>query len=714
MTTDRFRDRYYEFKTTGAAVVPEHEIKAILRDYGLGIPEGKLCTSVAEACAYAQELHYPLALKLSSDRILHKTEQNGIRLGIASEEDLGRNFKEMDQAFQARKVPGYLGILVEEQTPSGTEIIVGLQHDPAFGLVLLIGLGGIFTDLFQDVVFRLLPVSKHAIREALHQLKGWPILNGHRGSQTVQVESLVDAIEAIGRFGAEYAPFYASVDFNPVIARSDGCTVVDAKMVISAREGKAPFSFELPRTEFIENFFRPTSVAVIGASATPGKIGYAILDSLLNLEYQGKVYPINPNYPEVLGAKAYPSLSILPEVPALVVIAVDLALVPGIIREMGRIGAHNAFIVSGGGKELGGDRARIEQEIHDLAREHRVRIIGPNCIGSFDGNHRFDSFFYPRERLKRPKGGSISLITQSGTWGCAFLEYAQKIGASKMVSYGNRVDVDEGDLIAYLADDQDTTVVGSYLEGLSSGRKFLYAAVMAREKGKPVVVFKTGRNPISAHAAVSHTGAYGGSYQVYKGLMEAAGVILTDSFQELDAACKALALQPPAHGSRVALVSNGAGPMVNAIDLFPHKGLELTRLANASFDAMRSRFSFFYIVENPVDVTGSATAADYEFVIETLLLDENVDIVMPYFVFQNTPLDESIVERLDTFTRKRIKPIVCCTTPGPYSYKMGKELFSIGLPVYTHIIEWVSAASALVKWGSILLKKVESSWKDSS
>ena len=699
---DALLKRISELRLNDAKIVPEDELKETLKLYGVPVPRGRLCKTAEDAATFSLEIGFPVVLKLSSDIILHKTEIKGVRLNLGSKEEVGRAFEEMDSSFKKQNIEGYLGILVEKQAPPGIELIIGLQHDASFGPVIMMGLGGIFTDLLNDVVFRMIPLSKKEILEALRTLNAWPLFTGYRGKPALALDKIVEVIHAISTFGADFAGQYESVDFNPLIATSDDCTVVDAKMVIAAKEMPAQTSAsEMPRTGHLAGFFNPKSVAVIGASNTPGKIGFTILDSLINLNFKGSVYPVNPKADEVLGLKAYPSLSALPETPEMVAISVGLELVPDIISEMGKIGAHNAFIVSGGGRELGGDRADIETRISLLARENDVRIVGPNCIGSFDGNNKFDSFFYPRERLKRPGGGPMSFITQSGTWGCAFLENAAETGVSKMVSYGNRVDVDEGDLIAYLATDPDTKVIGSYLEGLGDGRKFLEGVKTARDAGKPVVVFKTGRNRMSANASVSHTGAYGGSYEIYKGALEQGGVILTDSFHELYAACAALALQTSAKGNRVALVSNGAGPMVNAIDLFPMKGLELIKLGRESFGRMREKFSFFYIVENPVDVTGSATGADYEFVIETLFADDSVDIIMPFFVFQNAPLDESIIERLAALNAKKLKPIVCCSTGGIYSEKMGSTIMKAGIPVFTRVSEWVAAASALAQWARI-------------
>ncbi len=697
-----FRDRFAQMKAAGAAVVPEPEMKALLRERGVAVPRGKVCRNAGEADGFARASRFPLVLKMASDRLLHKTEIGGVRLNISSMEELLEAFDSMRRRFEDTGAEGYTGLLVEEQAPGGVEIIAGLRNDEVFGPVLMVGLGGVYTDLFEDVAFRVLPVEESDILRALQGLRSWPLLAGFRGGDPVRVEALVDTLAALARFGVEMASFYESMDFNPVIATPEGAVVADAKMSLAKAEVPGPFAFERPRTDMLDRFFNPSSVAVMGASAVEGKIGNVILDSLINHEFKGRIYPVNPNHREIYGQPCHGSLSALPEAPDLVVVVVDLKMVPGIVREMARIGSRNALIVSGGGKELGGERAALEAEIAWLAREHGVRIIGPNCIGSFDGRTRFDSFFHSHRRLLRPPAGPMSFITQSGTWGCVFLESAETTGIARMVSYGNRVDVDEGDLIGHLAADEGTRVIGSYIEGLGQGRKFLSAAGNAVAGRKPVVVFKTGRNRQAASAAVSHTGAYGGSYHVYKGAFEQAGIVLTDSFHELYAACESLALQPPARGGRAAMLSNGAGPMVNALDIFPSKGLELVKLSGGSVRLMRDHFSFFYLVENPVDVTGSASAADYEYVIRVLMDDENVDIIMPFFVFQDTPLDESIVGRMEAISKDRRKPLVCCASGGTYTREMGERLTRAGVPVYPDVAQWVAAASALVQWGRIL------------
>lgn len=696
-------EEYARSKAAGAIAFPEALVKEWLAQRGVSVPPGRVARTADEASKIGARVGYPLVIKVSSDRMLHKTESGAVILNIRGAGELRRTFGEMRaRASDAMRHEGFEGVLVEQQVPAGVEVIVGLQNDPHFGPVMMVGTGGTMTDLLSDVSFRMLPLKRADVRAMLDSLKVRRLLDGFRGSPPCDVRALEDTILKIAQLGAEIAPFMESADFNPVIATPSGAVVVDAKVVLAPEPQTDALAASVPRTEHLSSFFNPASVAVIGASASPGKIGNVIVDSLANYEFSGRIYPINPNRDTIMGIRCYPNLAALPETPELAVMVVDLSEGPRIMKELAAIGTHCLLVVSGGGKELGGAREEIEREMTRLSSELDVRVIGPNCIGAFDGSTRFDSFFHSHERLLRPPAGPMGFITQSGTWGCSFLEAAHITGVSRMVSYGNRVDVDEGDLVSCMAADAETRVIGCYVEGLGEGRKFIGAAREAsRRHGKPVVAFKTGRNQRSATAAVSHTGAYGGSYEVYEGVLEQAGIIATNSFHELFAACQALALQPPAAGPRAAMLSNGAGPMVNALDLFPSRGLELVKLTRPSVRAMRDHFSFFYLVENPVDVTGSASAEDYEFVIRTLLADPKVDIIMPFFVFQDTPLDESIVERMRGLCSGASKPIVGCADGGPYTSKMVEALEQVGVPVLPDVVRWVAAASALARWGRI-------------
>ncbi len=687
-------------------VVPEDTAKRLIQAYGLTIPRGKRVSSADEAARVARELGFPVAVKALSPDIIHKTELQAVRIGLRNITAVRAAVRDMDKFLRAQPGLRLEGFLVEEMVPAGIELIVGLQNDAQYGPVILVGMGGILTEILQDVVFRMLPVQKADALAMLEGLRGKDMLHGYRGAQAIAENHLVDLLCNIGRFGIDAASYYESVDFNPIVLFPDGHRVLDAKILLCPAPLNDPISTAQPNTNHLETFFAPAAIAHVGASATSGKVGNVVLDSLTQHEYRGKVFPVNPGRDEILGVNTYPSLQAIPEPFDLVVVTVDLRQVPQIMRESAALGAHAMLIISGGGKELGGERAAVEQEIHELASHLSMRVIGPNCIGVFSAENRFDAFFQSHERMLRPKAGPVAFLSQSGTFGASFVEDLARVGVSKMISYGNRVDVDEADLIAYLGEDSATRVIGCYIEGLSDGRKFVStAARVIRERRKPVVVWKSGRTPSGARAAMSHTGFFGGSYAVYEGAFRQTGVLAVDSYEELFAACKALAWQPAARGNRIAMVSNGAGPMVTAIDLCGHHELQVAILDEATEKAMAAQLPPFYLTKNPVDVTGSGTAREYQLVIEALLHDPNVDIVMPWFVFQDTPLEEDIVQHLAEFSQQRRKPILCGGIGGPYTAKMSAAIEAEQVPVYHTIHGWVAAAAALARWGEILVRR---------
>ncbi|HEY1249140.1 MAG TPA: acetate--CoA ligase family protein [Nitrososphaera sp.] len=682
-------------------VITEESSKTLLADYGIKVPPYALVTTPGEAETKAAEIGFPLVAKVVSPEILHKTDVKGVKVGIASSSEAKTVFSEMyDRLSKEYQIKG---ILLEKMVPPGIEIIIGLQNDPQFGPVIMVGLGGILTEVFQDVSFRVLPIKDSDAEEMLRDLKGSKLLKGFRGTEAVDIDVLKDALLNIGKLGIDLAPYFESVDFNPVILYPRDYCVVDAKIIL--RENIQPdiVSMAKPNSKYMDLFFNAKSIALIGASPEVGKIGNSVLESLVKHEYQGKVYPVNAKgYSEIMGIKAYKNLEAISDPIELVVVTVDLRFVPDLLSVCGSKGIHNMVIISGGGKELGGERAAIEQQIKDLSSKLGIRIIGPNCIGVFNGDNRLDCAFQGHQRMLRPKKGDVAFLSQSGTVGIAFMETSDSFGMSKMISYGNRSDVDEADMIWYLSEDPETKVLGLYVEGLGDGRKFVNAARdVINERKKPIVVFKNGRSSRGAKQAASHTGSLGGTYKVVKGAFDQAGIISVDSYEELTGSLKALTWQPVPSGNRVAMVTNGAGPIIAAIDQFERLGLQVAELTGETKKKLKDHYPATYVIGNPCDVTGSANASDYSFAIQAFLDDPNVDIVMPWFVFQDDPLEETIVDVLGDFQKLMKKPILVGAMGGPFTKKISTELEDRNVPVYDSVTTWVSAASTLAKWAEL-------------
>ncbi len=689
---------------TDHKIITEELSKSILKKYGIKVPGYALVTSEQDAAKQARKLGFPLVMKVVSPQILHKTDVGGVKVGIDNVNDVKKTFKDMYGRLSKKKGIHVKGILLEKMVPKGVELIIGIQNDSQFGPIIMVGLGGIMTEIMKDVAFRMLPITTSDAKSMINELKGSKLLKGFRGSKPIDLNMVAKMLVQIGKLGTENADYINSIDFNPVIVYPKSHFVVDAKIILNHELKKNSISKAKPNKESMEKFFTPESVALVGASSTPGKIGNSVLDALGKQDYKGKVFPINPKQESILGIKCYPSLDAIPEKVDLVVVCIDLAECGPIMKTCAEKGIHNVVIVSGGGKELGGNRAAMEAEVKELSLKHKIRVVGPNCIGMFNAANRLDCAFQGQERMVRSKLGNVAFFSQSGTMGISMLESADVFGLSKMISYGNRSDVDEADMIWYAANDPQTKVIGLYVEGFGDGRKFINTAKkVMKEKKKPIVIWKSGRTAAGAKQAASHTGSLGGSNAIIMGAFKQAGIISVDSYQELVGVLKALAWQPPAKGNRVAMTSNGAGPMIGGIDHLERLGLTIGKLSPKLLAKMKARFPPTVPIHNgnPADVGGGATADDYRFVIQQFFDEKNIDIAMPWFVFQDDPLEETIVDHLADFSKSKKKPLVVGCNGGPYTEKMIKLVESHNIPVYQDLRTWVAAASALAQWGKV-------------
>ena len=689
---------------TDHKIITEETAKSILKKYKISVPGYSLATSVEQAAKDAKKLGFPLVMKVVSPQILHKTDVGGVKVGIDNLTDVKNTFNDMHGRLSKKKGVNLKGILLEKMVPKGVELIVGIQNDPQFGPVIMVGIGGVLTEIFKDVAFRMLPITTSDAKSMLNELKGSKILKGFRGDKPIDLNMLAKALVQIGKIGVDNADYINSIDFNPIVVYPKSYNVVDAKIILNKEIKKNSISRAKPNITYMEKFFTPESVALVGASSKPGKIGNSVLDALGKQDFKGKVYPINPKEESILGIKCYPSLDVIEDKIDLVVICVNLSVTVQIMKTCAKKGIHNVVIISSNGKELGGDRARIEAEIKELSLKHKIRVIGPNCIGMFNAANRLDTTFFDNTRMVRAKLGNVAFLSQSGTMGISMLETADTFGLSKMISYGNRSDVDEADMIWYLANDPQTKVIALYVEGFGDGRKFINTAKrVMKEKKKPIVIWKSGRTEAGAKQAASHIGSLGGSNPIIMGAFKQAGIITVDSYQELTGVIKALAWQPPAKGNHVAMCSNGAGPIVACIDYLERMKMKIPPLSPQVLKKINNHFSTTYVIGkngNPIDVTGGATANDYKFIIQQFYNEKNVDIIMPWLAFQDNPLEESIVKHLAAFSKKRKKPLLIGSNGGSYTAKMSRLIEKHRIPVYDDLRTWVTAASALSNFGN--------------
>jgi len=378
----------------------------------------------------------------------------------------------------------------------------------------------------------------------------------------------------------------------------------------------------------IRLFFEPKSVAVIGASRDPSKTGHIILKNVIEGGYRGEIYPINPSANEILGLKCYKSVLEVPGSVDLAVIVVPARLVPNIIDELSIKGVKAAVIISGGFRETGTQEGlKLEEELKNKTRKSSVRVLGPNCQG-VNNPHIGLCASWPLIKSKGP----LAIISQSGTIAAAFELWAEEegIGISKMAALGNKVDVDETDLLEYLREDVNTLSIAMYIESVRDGKRFLRVATEVSLK-KPVVVLKSGRTPSGVRAVASHTGSLAGSYAIYYSAFKKAGVVVAETIEELYDIAKGLAWLPRTEGDRIQIVTSSGGSGIISVDYAEMLGLRLASLDESSKESLRSELPPHCIVGNPLDLTGDADAARYDRVLRVLVKDPNIDIILTIF-----------------------------------------------------------------------------------
>ncbi|VVB66571.1 Acetate--CoA ligase [ADP-forming] I [Candidatus Gugararchaeum adminiculabundum] len=430
----------------------------------------------------------------------------------------------------------------------------------------------------------------------------------------------------------------------------------------------------------LDSVFNPKSIAIIGASREPGKIGNVIVKNFVDGSYKGKVFPINPKADQILGLKCYPDISAIKEKVDSVIIATPAQTVPAILKSCGQKGVKSAVIITGGFSEVGNTQG--EEEIRQIAKEYSIAVIGPNCMGCMNLEAGVDSVFLPTYKLGRPVEGEIGFITQSGAVGGCVLDLAARagIGMSKFVSYGNAAVIDETSLLEYFEHDKSTKVIVMYLEGVQRGRDFLEVAKRVT-KTKPVIVLKAGVGKKGSEAAKSHTAALAGSAEAYHAAFKQAKIIEARTLTELFDFSK-IFYQPYPCGNRVAVITNGGGLGVLSADSAEEYGLQLTELSDETKKALREKLPSYANVRNPLDLIGDANAERYELAIDLVSRDRNVDILAVIVLFQTASLDSKVVDVIVKQSDKREKPMVVISVGGEYTDLHKRILDGYKIPTY--------------------------------
>ena len=429
----------------------------------------------------------------------------------------------------------------------------------------------------------------------------------------------------------------------------------------------------------LSSLLEPETIAVIGASRTPGKVGYEILVNLQEGGFKGEILPVNPSADEISGIKCLPNLSSLKGNIDLSIISIPAKHVKKAVIESIDAGAGAIIVITAGFKEVGEDGASLEKEIADTCIAHNVRLLGPNCLGLINTHHNMNASFAKH----MPGQGGISVISQSGALCTAILDWAasRRLGLAKLVSMGNKADLSETDMLACMAKDDKTSVIVGYLESIGSGDEFIKAAEAASSK-KPVVVFKSGVTQAGGKAASSHTGSLAGADIAYGAAFTRSGIIRADTFEDLFDYAMAFAMQPLPQGDRVAIITNAGGPGIMAADAVELSGMEVCRLDRASATALRKKLPAAASVGNPIDVLGDADPERYVTAVEAAQADDSVDGIIVILTPQAMTKPVETAKAISQCARDT-KPILVSFMGGLDVAPGRDELIAANLPDYS-------------------------------
>jgi acetyltransferase len=467
--------------------------------------------------------------------------------------------------------------------------------------------------------------------------------------------------------------------------------------------------------ESLTPFFEPASVAIIGASKNPNKLSNGIVKNLLAYGYDGRVYPINPKEKEILGLKCHASIMDLKDPVDLAVIILPVKFIARVIMDCGKKGVKTVTVISGGFKEVGADGAALEKELVTIVKKYNMRMIGPNCVGTMNLITGLNTTFI----RGIPAAGGIGFISQSGAVCGGVVDHVahQGIGFSHFLSLGNEADVTETDVIEYLADDKDTTVIAAYIEGVKDGQRFIH---IARDvtRAKPIVVLKAGRSAEGAKAVSSHTGSLAGSHTAYTAAFAQSGMIEVRTTKDLLNCSMALDWLKPPSGNRAVIVTNSGGPAALASDSFSEHDIRLAELSKITQIALGEKLNPSAQVANPVDMLGGAAEEEYAYALTQAMQDEGVDMALAVLVPQALVDPVKIAQAIVDASKQTNKPIIACLMGYASIQEARDTLHENKIPMIDYPSQAGVMFSALLKHGKNLLSSagttpnIESSKKE--
>jgi acyl-CoA synthetase (NDP forming) len=596
------------------------EAKGFLSGFGISFIPQALVVHRSEVVSAARKAGFPVVVKGVGKNLLHKSDRGLVHLNLSDAKAVETAVKEI-----AAEAAGELdGFLIQPHIKGRREFVAGLFQDRQFGPVIMFGTGGVFTEAFSDVTFRLAPLTEPDASEMLDEIQGKALLGRFRGEAAVKRDELVRTLLSLSRIGESH-PEVAEIDINPLLVTPDGRVMaVDALVVKEHRSHKSEM---LPPVspDAIGSLFYPKSIAIVGASAQFGKWGHSLMTNTISGGFKGDIYPVNPAGGKIAGKTVYRSIAEIPGKIGLAIVTIPAESVLGLIPQFHAKGVRNILLISSGFGEAGEPGKKLEQDLVNAAQKSDILILGPNTMGIC--NPHINMYCTGSPVMPRP--GSTAMVAQSGNMGIQLLAFAEQqgIGIRAFCGSGNEAMMTIEDYLDGFEVDTLTRTVILYVESVKNGRRFFESASRVGRK-KPIVLLKGGRSIVGNRAAASHTGAMTSDIKVFDAVCRQAGIVRADKPMDLLDLAAAFSSLPLPEGNRAAIMTLGGGWGVVTADLCAEFGLEVPELSAQLIAGIDQMLPSYWSRSNPIDLVGERDPTVPMTVLEELMKWDGCDAVI--------------------------------------------------------------------------------------
>ncbi len=598
----------------------EHESKSLLSAFGVPVVHETVAHEVTEVISASEKIGFPVVLKALGSTLLHKTERGLVKVNLTNPQEV----HEAATAIATEAGAELEGFLVQPFIKARRELVAGMFRDEQFGPVIMLGLGGIFTEAISDVTFRIAPITQAEAYEMLSEIKAQKLLEAFRGEDAADIKSIVDSLVAISRLASEYHQIY-EIDINPLLISPDGSIcAVDALVLL--KTDASPRQYPPPIDPYaIGALFHPRSIAFVGVSGMIGKWGHLLFTITASRGYKGEIYLVNPKGGTIAGRPVFSSVSEIPGKIDLAVVTVPSAGVIDLIPQFKDKGITNMLLISSGFAEVGSSGKAMEKELTRKASEAGILMVGPNTMGICNPHIHL----YCTGSHVWPESGSTAVVAQSGNMGTQLLAFAEQqgIGVRAFCGSGNEAMLTVEDYVDAFEIDTLTHTVMLYIESVKNGRRFLESCKRVSRK-KPIVLLKGGQSKAGNKAAASHTGALSSDSRIFDAVCRQAGIVKVEHSMDLLDLSAAFSSLPLPRGNRAAIMTLGGGWGVVTADLCSEYDIIVPDLPQFLIDNINTILPPYWSHGNPVDIVGEHDMTIPIRIMEALMKWDGCDAVI--------------------------------------------------------------------------------------